>query len=291
MIGKAINVPVVAFSVRLYEILLNAYPTKFQQEYGSQMVQVFQDCCLRTLSRSGTNGMVKLWTVTLLDLIQSVLSEHAQKEVQVKTEMKPEDIQLAGSALIWAAVAFVVGNLLLFVRSAFWGISVILITFLSMPLLIVGLLAVRNRYGEKIGAFGKNVLLAGIILGPLMTFIGFFGVGDPGQLHGLRFVVALLFIIGPSVLFACLALFGLVALYKKPLPRWNVVPVLAGAWYPILMLIYVIVSMRTGDWGSDASISIMRIASSILCTIQGAALAALGYILKSDAAEETAALG
>jgi hypothetical protein len=289
MISQRAESPIVAFSVKVYQALLVVYPTKFQQEYGLQMAQVFQDCCLRAFRQNGTDGMLKLWAITLLDLIQSVISEHAHKEIQMKKEMKPEDIQLAGSALIWSAVAFVIGNLLLFVRSSFWGISVILITFLSMPLLIVGLLAVRNRYGEKIGKFGNNILLMGIILGPLMTFIGLFGVGDPGQLQGVRLIVALLFIIGPSVLFACLALFGLVALYKKPLPRWNAMPVLAGIWYPIITLIYIVVSMRTGDWESDANINILRVVMSVLCPIQGIALAALGYILKSDVPEVTVA--
>jgi hypothetical protein len=289
MVSKSIDIDPIAFSTRVYQLLLHAYPTKFQQEYGSQMVAVFQDCCLRAVRQGGSNGMAKLWTATLLDLLQSVISEHAQKEVQMKKEMKPEDIRMAGWALIWGALAFVSGNLLMVVRSPLWNFSLTLITFLSMPLLIVGLLAVRNRYGEKIGEFGNNVLLMGIILGPLMNFIGLFGIGGAGQLQGVRLIMALLFIIGPSVLFACLAVFGLVALYKKPLPRWNAVPVLAGVWYPILILTYVVVSMHTGDWGSDANISIMRALTSILCPIQGVALAALGYILKSDVPEETAA--
>jgi len=282
MISQRAGLPIVKFSVRVYQTLLFAYPTKFQYEYGSQMVQVFQDCCLRALRQDGTNGMFKMWAVTFLDLIQSVISEHAQKEIEMKKEMKPEDIRMAGWALIWGALAFVIGNLLLFVRGPLWNFSVILIVFLSMPLLIVGLLAVRNRYGEKVGAFGKNILLIGLILGPLMTFISLFGINDPGRLLGL------LFIIGPSVLFACLALFGLVALYKKPLPRWNAAPLFAGVWYPIIILIYVVVSMRTG-WDSDANISILGVGSSILFPIQGIALVAMGYILKSDMPEETAA--
>jgi hypothetical protein len=289
MISQHTEIPIVAFSVKIYQILLVAYPTKFQQEYGSHMLHVFEDCCLRAVRQGGLNGMARLWMVTFLDLIQSAISEHTQKEVQMKKEMKPEDIRMAGWALIWGALAFVSGNLLMVVRSPLWGLSIILIAFLSMPLLIVGLLAVRNRYGEKIGEFGKNVLLMGIILGPLMTFIGLFGIGNLGQLHGMWLILALLFIIGPSVLFSCLALFGLVALYKRPLPRWNAMPVLAGVWYPIITLIYIVVSMRTGDWDSDANINILRVVMSVLCPIQGVALAALGYILKSDVPEETPA--
>jgi hypothetical protein len=209
----------------------------------------------------------------------------------MKKEMKPEDIEMAGLALIWGAVAFIMGNLSLFIGGpALWGIYFALITFLSMPLLVVGLLAVRNRYGEKVGGFGKNILLMGAILGPLMTLIGLFGIDDPSRLRGLRFILALLSLIGPAVLFICLALFGFVALYKKPLPRWNGVPVIAGLWYPILTLAYIIISMRTGDWnGGPGTPEWVGVVSIILSIIQGIALAALGYILKSDVPEETAA--
>src|SRR5215467_7540646 len=101
MISQRSELPIVTFSVKVYQALLVAYPAKFQQEYSDQMAQVFRDCCLRTVRQDGTNGMFKLWTVTILDLIQSVISEHTHKEVQMKKQMKPEDIILAGKALIW----------------------------------------------------------------------------------------------------------------------------------------------------------------------------------------------
>jgi len=284
MISKPLNNSIITVSVNVYQTLLVAYPTKFQQEYGSQMVQVFQDCCLRVLRQGGTNGMLKLWAVTLLDLIQSVISEHAQKEVQMKKEMNPDDIRIAGKALMWGAAAFVVGILLVAIGgSKLWGISVVLTHLLSMPLLVVGLLAVRNRYGEKIGGFGRNILWMGAILGPLITFIGLVGITYSPQPLGI------LFIVGPAMLFICLALFGFMALYKKPLPRWNVAPLIAGLWYPILIFAYIITSMRTGDWdGGPGTPQWVGVVSIVLCAIQGIALAALGYILKSDAPEETA---
>jgi hypothetical protein len=283
MISQRAELPIVAFSVRVYQALLVAYPTKFQQKYGSQMVQVFQDCCLRALRQGGTNGMARLWAVTLLDLVQSVISEHRQKEIEMKREMKPEDIQMAGGALIWGAVAFVIGTLSLIMGGPpLWGVSVILTTILSMPLLVVGLLGVRSRYGQKVGGFGKNILLVGVILGPLTSLIGLFGLSYSSGLLGV------LLSIGPTVLFACLALFGFVALYKRPLPRWNVAPVMAGVWSTIHTLLYITTSMSTGDW-EGGGLGIPKVVLIILFIIQGIALAALGYILKSDAPEETAA--
>ena len=202
----------------------------------------------------------------------------------MKKEMKPEDIQLAGGALMWSALAFVIGILVLLIGGPnLWGISVVLTHLLSMPLLVVGLLGVRTRYGDKVGGVGKNILWMGAILGPLITFMGLFGISYSPRLLGI------LFIIGPAVLLACLALFGFVALYKKPLPRWNVVPLIAGVWYPILTLAYIITSLNTGAWEGGSDMGILGVVSIILCIIQGIALAVLGYILKSDAPEETAA--
>jgi hypothetical protein len=86
------------------------------------------------------------------------------------------------------------------------------------------------------------------------------------------------------VLFVCLALFGIVALYKKPLPRWNVVPVIAGIWYPIMFLVSRITAGSL-DWDVPIGVNV-----AVLFGIQGVALVALGYILKSDIPKETAAL-
>ena len=276
MNSKPAELPVVAFSVRVYQMLLVAYPTKFQQEYGLKMAQVFEDCCLRALRQGGTNGILKLWAITLLDLIQSVISEHAQKEIEMKKAFDPEIIRMAGGALIWGGVTFVTGMFLAFLSMSsasanFWAIADILVLFISMPLFVVGLLVLRNRYGEEVGWFGKNILLIGVIGGPLISLIGFFGGANEASWS--------LMYSGPAVLLAGLTLFGFVALYKKPLPRWNVVPLIAGFSYPLLFFVPMSTSFNFGG-----------IMSGVLLVIQTAALAALGYILKSDVPEETAAL-
>lgn len=275
MISQRAELPIVAFSVKVYQVLLAAYPTKFQQEYGSEMTQVFQDCCLRALRQGGTNGIVKLWTVTLFDLIQSVISEHAQKEIEMKKEMKPEDIQRAGRALIAGGVMFLISVALLLTNiPGLWAVTFLLIVYISMPLLVIGLLGIRNRYGEKVGWFGKNILLLGAIFGPLTSVIVLLG----------NFLWGWMWLLGHAVLLACLAMFGVVALYKKPLPHWNIAPVVAGIWYPI-MFWFSSLTKNTLDW----ELPPISVNVAILFGIQGLALAALGYILKSDVSEETAA--
>jgi hypothetical protein len=263
----------------VYRFLLVAYPAYFQQEYGLEMAQIFRDCCLRTIRQSGTNGLIKLWGITLLDLAQSVVVEHMQKEAQMKKEMNPEDVQRAGSALAWGAISFVLGVFVAIIEysNGDWSLFAFLsLVFVSLPLLVFGVLGLRNRYGKRVGNFGKNILLVGAVLGPLTSIIGFFLMAiDP-----FWFMVYA----GPAVLFLCLTLFGVAALRAKPMPRGNGLPVLAGLSYPAMIMFYIISSIMTGDWTGSSVPGAVYI---ILITIQGIALLALGTILKADVPEET----
>jgi hypothetical protein len=263
--------PLIAISVRVYQALLVAYPTKFQQEYGPHMLQVFRDCCLRAVRRSGTNGMVRLWIVTLIDLIQTVVSEHAHKEIEMKKEMKPEDIRRAGWMLMAGGVIFVSA---VYSIHTTWGLAMSLY-LLSMILLVIGLLGLLNRYSEKIGDSG-SILLIGAVFGPLTSIGGLVGASVDENM-------AFYFFAGPAGLFICLSIFGLVALYTKPLPRWNVLPVIAGLGYPILFVAAFFIAEANG-WTSWMRIS--NIVDHALLILQGLALIGLGYLLKSDAPQE-----
>ena len=287
MASKPSELDLIKFSVRVYQVLLNAYPIKFQQEYGSDMVQVFQDCCLRAFRQGGMNGMARLWAVTLFDLVQSVISEHAQKEIEMKKEMKPEDIRKAGWAFILGGIALAALSLFVaLLGDSYWFLLTGILSFLCLPLLAVGMLGLRSRFGDKAGGFGKSMLLVGAILGPITSVIGF-------VLQGMNEFWTLIFN-GATILFVCLALFGLVGLYKKPLPSWNILPIIAGVLFPLLWLSAflnshsgrVVIWKLTGHWYVIPGIP--EGVAWILLLIQCIALAALGYILKSDVPEETA---
>jgi len=180
----------------------------------------------------------------------------------MKKEMKPEEIRMAGLALIIGAIVF-----------ALSAISEQVMGFiLSMMLLAVGILGLRSRYGEQVGGFGKNILLIGVALGSLTSLAGLFGAAtDP---------LWILITAGPAVLFASLALFGIVALYKKPLSRWNILPLLAGVWVPIFF-VPAFIEVFNGNWNPDVGNLAMP-----LIILQCVALSILGYILISDAPQE-----
>ncbi|HEU0291881.1 MAG TPA: hypothetical protein VFR47_04055 [Anaerolineales bacterium] len=277
MLRKSQDINLVAFSVRVYQLLLNAYPAKFQQEYGLEMVQVFKDCCLRTLRQGGTNGIVQLWAVTLLDLIQSVISEHAQKEIQMKKEMKPEDIRKAGWMLMLGALTFVFGT---YWETSVWDLWIFGILSLAVcfPMMAYGLRGLSARYGEKVGNLGMNVLEAGAILGVVVSYIGL----------TLAWFVNSLFVLiytGPAILLTSLSIFGVLAFIRRPMPRWNALPFIAGVWYPVYFLNIVVTRIMTGKWPSVTFHS----TDLILMLLPWIGVMAIGYILQADAQRETAA--
>jgi len=275
MTSQSRDDPLVTFSVGVYRFLLKAYPSRFRRKYGPDMLQVFQDCCRRTFHQSGEIGVIELWAMTLFDLARSLIEEHTQKEAGMTGS---NFVRLSGWALIGGAAAFAIGMLSLGIGS-YTGdaLSGVLVLLVLPPLLVVGLLGVRNRYGDRAGGLGNTILLAGAILGPLATWIGIFGMLGLFENQSAGWVLAYS---GPAVSFACLTLFGLVALYVKPLPRWNVLPVLAGIWYPAIVFYLRVLSSD----GSPNGVS------AILIIIQSIALAALGYMLRSDLPQETATL-
>ena len=192
----------------------------------------------------------------------------------MKKEMKPEDIRRAGWMLMAGGVVFF--SAVYSIQIA-WGLAIAL-HFLSMTLLVIGLLALRNRYSEKIGGLG-GILLLGVVLGSLTSIYGLVGASFDENLAFYIFA-------GPAVLFICLSIFGLVALYTKPLPRWNVLPMIAGLGYPIFFVAAFFIAESNG-WTSWMRAS--NIFDHALLITQGLALIGLGYILKSDVPDEMAA--
>jgi hypothetical protein len=73
---------IIAISERLYKWLLFIYPAAFRHQYGSQMTQVFLDCCRVAYQQSGTRGVLQLWVLTLGDLVSNAIAEHVSTLMQ-----------------------------------------------------------------------------------------------------------------------------------------------------------------------------------------------------------------
>jgi hypothetical protein len=188
---------------RVYGLLLLAYPAEFRREYGPQMTQVFRDCCRDQLRQAGKFGLVRVWSHTLVDLIQTALKERMAsvgKENSVMNNLRRDAVALFGSVAIIVVAFFalqygrtnqvfsilmlgfildaivtagVVGNFVVFLlakvtklnplRSAFW-------TFLIISVLAVILSSIIGMRVDP------QFNLAGVIVGYLVSFLFWYGL-------------------------------------------------------------------------------------------------------------------
>jgi len=283
MITRTSQISPVRFSVGVYRLLLAAYPKAFRDEYGPHMVQVFQDLSIRAYSQNGSDGILRLWAITLFDLFKSVVEEHLQKETNMN---KSTFIRISGWALILGAVGYAFLFLgwfldenypLLHWEKTYGGIMYIS-GFMIAPLMTaIGVLGLRSRYGNAIGAGGSSTLLVATIAGLGLTIVGIVGeyLDLFGRVSDTPFIILMY---GNAVLMLSLALFGFMALSRKPLPRWNGLPIAAGIIFPIMLFIGFVLNM----------VSEFTVAVGIGILIQLISMVILGFILQGDVAQEEA---
>jgi hypothetical protein len=139
-------------SMRLYCILLFAYPLGFRRLYAPQMERLFNDLCRDSLSQGSLWGIIDLWTQMLPDLVINALQEH-----------------------IWASsktlnVALMAGVVAVFQLIPF---SVVLGTGASFPLslAIIGLIGIL--LGPWAGAAAVVIgSAAGVMIAPHTAYLG-----------------------------------------------------------------------------------------------------------------------
>lgn len=185
-------------------------------------------------------------------------------------------IRLSGWLMILGAIAFLPGA----IAMLFWDSQTIdgnapamqlaaFAVFWAPLLLAVGMLGLRARY--KIGG---GFLLFGVIVGGLMVIVGTlvqFLTPD----YSVSETYYGVWLGGVVILNVCLLLFGFVALFEKPLPRWNWLPLAAGSWIVLLPLLAGI----SGSMSSPIIIAVL-----VIMTI---AQALLGYTLQADVTKDT----
>ena len=187
-------------------------------------------------------------------------------------------IRLSGWAFIVGAIAFLPGAIgMLSWEGESTGSTPVTMqlaafaVFLAPLLMVLGMLGLRARY--KIGG---GFLLFGAIVGGLLVT-----VGDLVQFFTPDYSVSETYygvwLGGVVILNVCLLLFGFVALFEKPLPRWNWLPLAAGSWIVLLPIL-------AGITGFQSSSVI--IAGLVVMTILQIML---GYILQANLTEETKA--
>jgi len=222
--------------------------------------------------------MVRLWAITLLDFLRSVVEQHLQKETHMS---KSQLIRFSGWAFILGGFAFIIS---LPTDSFAWSV-------ISSILLATGLLGLRARYGEKAGGFGRSILLIGVIGAVVLYMVlasiaimYYSGVQSVTLLHAVENGLWILLFGGPAITLLGLTLFGLAALRSKPMPRLNWLPFVAGIWYPVWYLFMAgYLSTNNGAYPTQ-----YQTGFNMLFLIQFIALCVFGAFLSTDSPQDMA---
>lgn len=225
-------------SERLYEALLYLYPKKFRAAYGRPMCLTFRDACRAAVRQNGTSGLIAVWFPTLLDLFKSALEERARHGEL--TMSKTRLIALAGPLTILVGSVWLVASLSDLVRltglvegERIWDLFLAvwaLAFFLSFVPMFFALAGTRLRFHPSAGVLGRLGLAvsvaggAGVIVAVLANLL--LGGLAPvvNQLSWANYAAVISFM---SIRIGFI-LFGMDALRNKPLPRWNLLPLLLG---------------------------------------------------------------
>ena len=272
---------VLSFSDHLYRRFLRAYPAEYRQGFSEDMAQVFRDLCREIYEREGLAGFLELWLTTLFDLLKTALEERSKEVVQMTKE---KFVRLSGWALMLAGATFILGFAIggqetsysdpLGGSDGFYEYSQLVLVPSAMVLFTVGMLGLRSRYGSQVGRFGRFSLVICAIGGAIgfVAAIGLFLLlqGDGWWVTWMS---------GMLLVLVGLFLFGIAAIRKRPLPRWNALPLLTVSPFLIILIATLIT-------GSD-ELSVPILATTFSLTAAG--VIALGYVVQGDAGEEMSA--
>jgi FtsH-binding integral membrane protein len=258
------------------------------------MAQVFRDCCLRAFGQTGLPGMFHLWALTLADWLKSALEQHLQKGVHMS---KAQFVRISAWALILGAVVLLLGTIAAVSVSEassqydaryrptdpFFQATQMILFPTAVLLITVGLVGLYARYGKASGRLGQTGLIVGI-LGGIVCFLsmGTLLKADLANTNPWWSVM----LISITMLFGGLALFGIATLRSHVLPHGNYLPLVAGLWVPMIVVII-------GGYGAitDVWLQVSDLIAGILFVITGFGLLALGQILRNDTRSEAMASG
>lgn len=271
----------VSLSSAVYRAMITFYPEQFKRDFSSHMAQVFRDCCRRAYREGGVLALVALWTRTGLDYLKTLIEEYARGGTNMTRE---KFIKLSGWALIIGSVAIFVGwlaesrpqynqfNAASLPVDRYANLAAAPLIAMGLVLVSLGMLGLLARYGAQSGGLCNFALGLGALSG-LVSAVGAIGlVTNDGDLNWWMFIM------GWGVQYLMLALFGVVCLRQKLLPRWNGLPLLAGIWLPAFIVISGIYESMTGTWVEPPDFVFPA-----LFMIGVVGFTGLGYLLISDA--------
>jgi hypothetical protein len=159
---------------------------------------------------------------------------------------------------------------------------------ISSILLSVGMVGLRAGYADRVGSFGRNILLLGV-LGMVLACVSLgvlYAIQPQIQIGNARIETWLLLYGVPAIGLLGLALFGLVALRRKPMAGLKWLPVATGVWYPAAYSFFFLYFLsHNGVWQYVEQIYWLF---SLMMLMQFATLCGFGFMLSADTRDEMA---
>jgi len=207
-----------------------------------------------------------------------MLEQHLQKETFMS---KPHAIKLSGWAFMLASFGFIA------ILNESMTASFIALVIISI-LLSVGMLGLRAGYGDRVGGFGRTMLLLGV-LGMVLVFLCvgvLYRLQPQIQIGNARIETWMLLYFGPAVALLGLALFGLAAVVRKPMAGLNWLPLATGVWYPAMYSFFFLYYVsHNGLW---QYIEPIYWVAGLMMVMQFVTLCLFGFVLTADTREEMA---
>jgi hypothetical protein len=164
------------------------------------------------------------------------------------------------------------------------------------------MLGLLYRYGDDVGRLGKGALAIGAIGSFVVASSESHTIDLFWQVLGDEWIVlyegprsraslngfGVLYYSGLGILYLSLVVFGVTAFIRKPLPRWNWLPILAG-FVPLMIIADDVLAATHGDaphlfpviGGGEISIMLGVSISAVI-------LGLLGYVLQTDTHRDSA---
>ncbi len=225
----------IELSVRVYEVLMRAYPASFRRKFAEEMALVFGEHLRATLQRRGALGLITAWFRVLGDLSRTVPAEHFH-EMQRRIEMRS-----AAMAVLSVVLATIVHLVFL------W--CTMLVVWMPATLIVPGPISMVAEYA----IFYLAAFLAGLLLTRVKPF----------------------FMPAATVPLGVMGIWGIICVLSEGpswlVPTWGmvVVRVVFVASLGLAALLGSIVATRASSWLSRFAVPWFQLAGSLavlVCT-------------------------
>jgi hypothetical protein len=99
------NKSVIISSETIYSFLLKFYPESYRKEFAEEMLYVFSESLKDAYAQNGKQGVVSLWTRTIVDTGKSLVIQHLANQKGDGFMKNNNDIIMQNKIFLWIAVA------------------------------------------------------------------------------------------------------------------------------------------------------------------------------------------